>query len=115
MEVDIVNKDNDLTVISIKGRLDANTAPELHKKVTEIVNQGEYRLIMKFTELAYISSAGLRILIITAKMLNAKQGKLVLCELQDNIYEVLKIAGFTNIFNIQDNQKNAEAQFGVSG
>lgn len=110
MEVNIEKK-NDITVIDIKGRLDANTAPELQKKITEIVNQGEFNLIMKFTDLTYISSAGLRILITTVKMLKAEQGKLVLCEMQDSIYEVLKISGFTNIFNIQDNEQDAIAQF----
>jgi len=110
MEVNIEKK-NDITVIDVKGRLDANTAPELQKKITEIVNQGEYYLILKFTDLTYISSAGLRILITTVKMLKAEQGKLVLCEMQDSIYEVLKISGFTNIFNIQDNEQDAIAQF----
>lgn len=111
MEVEFEKKENDVTVINIKGRLDANTAPELQREITQIVNQGAHQLVMKFSELAYISSAGLRILITTVKMLKSKQGKLVLCDMQEGIYDVLKISGFTSIFNIQDDEQSALAQF----
>ena len=98
-------------VIDLKGRLDANTSPGVEKQITDFINTGEVRLIINFQGVDYISSAGLRVLVATVKRLPGPDGKLVLSELNERIYEVLNVCGFTTIFTIKRNVSEALAEF----
>ncbi len=65
-----------------------------------LLNQGERRLVLDFSDLVYISSIGLRVLVLVAKNLEKTKGKLALAAPNQHIYEIFKIAGFTSIFPI---------------
>ena len=93
-------KRGDVRVIGLRGRLDANTSPVLEKRILVFLDQGENRLVFDFSELIYISSLGLRVLIVVAKNLQKVNGRLGLAALNENIYEIFKIAGFTSVFSI---------------
>ncbi len=66
------------------------------------ISNGEQHLIVDFSRLDFISSSGMRVLLMAAKTLNASDGKLVLCEMQDHIHEVFLISGFDQIIPIRD-------------
>ncbi len=111
MDISSNKNESGILIISLSGRLDANTAPELQKEIKQLVESGESKLLMNFDKIAYVSSAGLRVLITTVKLLKPKKGQLVLSNMSLAIYEVLKIAGFTAIFTICDTEDKALSEF----
>lgn len=96
-----INKkfDGDQLTIELSGRLDTNTSPELEKELeTDLDNIKN--LTFDFTELAYISSAGLRVILSTEKRMQ-KQGKMVIENVNDIIMEVFDATGFSDILTIK--------------
>lgn len=98
MEI-VVKHGNELTV-ALKGRLDTNTSPELEKclKEEEIT---EDLVVFDFKELEYISSAGLRVLLATKKVLDSKGKKFEIHNINDVVKEVFNVTGFANILTIK--------------
>ena len=101
------NREEKGVVISVKGRMDATTSPDLEKQLTEMIDQGDTDLIIDFAGLDYISSAGLRSILATAKKLKAKNGTFSLAALQDVVKEVFEISGFDAIIPIHDSVESA--------
>ena len=83
--------------IALEGRLDTTTAPELQKEISTLGNVSE--LILDFEKLAYISSAGLRVLMVAHKGMSDKDG-LKIVNVNDDVKEVFEITGFDSILNI---------------
>lgn len=95
------------TVLTIEGRLDSITSGILEKKFLTVIGAGEKNIVVDFTGMDYISSAGLRVLLMAAKKTGKLGGKVVLAALCANVKEVFDIAGFTSIFTITDSQEEA--------
>ncbi len=79
--------------------MDTSTAPELEAKVKASI-EGTENLIFDFTELDYISSAGLRVLLSALKMMN-KQGKMIITNVGESVQEIFEITGFSDILTIE--------------
>lgn len=103
-------KENNTVVVAVKGRLDALTAPELEKDLLETIAGGEKRLLMDLSGLHYISSAGLRTLLVLAKKLKAQEGEVLFTGLKGPVDDVFKISGFYSIFKIFDSPEAALSQ-----
>ena len=71
---------------------------------------GEIRFIIDFEALDYISSAGLRSILVIAKKLKAQDGQILLCSLKDAVKEVFEISGFSSIIPIHESVEAAIAQ-----
>ena len=102
-------KEKHATVVSVKGKLDAVSSPEFEKELSELIGQGEKDFIIDLGELAYLSSAGLRVILATVKRLKEKEGKLFLCALKDLVKEVFEISGFGAIIPVYDSVESALA------
>ena len=102
-------------VISIKGKMDTVTAPELERCLSELIDKGENILILNMADLDYISSAGLRVILSEAKKLKAKQGDILLVDLKGAVKEIFEIAGFSTIFKIFETEENALKQARTHG
>ena len=100
-------KDKNVIIVSVKGRVDAVTAPEFEKNLSDLISKGEIIFLLNFGDLEYISSAGLRSILSTAKKLKEQKGKIVLTGLKGSVGEVFKISGFDSIFKIFDSEENA--------
>jgi anti-sigma B factor antagonist len=100
-----------IVVFEVEGRLDSVTSNELEKKLISHLQSGEKNLLIDFAGLDYISSAGLRVLLIAAKKAKTAGGRVVLANLVSNVKEVFDIAGFTSIFPIFQSQDEALAAF----
>jgi anti-anti-sigma factor len=100
-------KDKNVIIVSVKGRVDAVTAPEFEKNLSDLISKGEITFLLNFGDLEYISSAGLRSILSTAKKLKEQKGKIVLTGLRGSVGEVFKISGFDSIFKIFDSEENA--------
>lgn len=86
--------------ISVAGRLDTTTAPELAAEVNGEALDGITALMLDFAKLDYISSAGLRVLLAAQKIMN-KQGSMVVKNVNEAVAEVFEITGFSDILAIQ--------------
>ncbi len=101
------DKRGDIVILDLVGRLDANTSGELEAVVIPLIDGGEKKIILDFSDLEYISSAGLRLLLLAAKKLRNNKGEIILCSMKDFIKEIFEISGFTPIFTIMDNKEAA--------
>lgn len=99
----------DVNVFEISGRLDATNSRELEDAIRSFVGEDALPLVLDMSTLEYISSAGLRVLIIAAKLFKEKDLKLALCSLQANVKNVMEIAGFLQLFKIFDSAEEAAA------
>ncbi|NLV21486.1 MAG: STAS domain-containing protein [Syntrophomonadaceae bacterium] len=94
------SKKDQATIVMIEGRLDSSNSGMLEKKITALLEAGETNFLFDFTAMDYISSAGLRVLLMAAKKSKANGGRVVLSALTENVKEVFDIAGFSSIFPI---------------
>ena len=94
------SQSGEFRVIDLIGKLVNSQHSELQEKLLGMVAMGEKRIVVNCSGLTYISSTGLRILLIVLKKITAAGGELRLAGLRDNIREILMISGFTSIFNI---------------
>ncbi len=91
-------KEADVTIVEAVGRMDVATSMNFIEPVTALISGGERKLVYDFSKLEYLSSAGLRALLMSVKQMTAAGGKIVICSLQDYIHEVFEIAGFGTLF-----------------
>ena len=85
--------------VSIVGRLDTTTAPQLEAEFKQSVN-GVEKLVLDFAALEYLSSAGLRVLLAAQKVMN-KQGEMIIKNVNDTINEIFEVTGFIDILTIK--------------
>ncbi len=94
-------------ILRIDGRLDAPSAPILEKKINSLIDEGHTHLLLDFSRVDYLSSAGIRVLLSAQKKLKSKNGDLFLFSVNDDVLEVIKMAGFDKILRIFSNEKEA--------
>ncbi len=108
--MNITSKQNGtVTVVGLEGRLDAMSAPDLEVKATALIESGAERMVIEMGAVDYISSAGLRALLVTAKRMQAAQGKLALAAVLAPVREVLEMAGFSSVIPVHDSVEAARA------
>jgi anti-sigma B factor antagonist len=111
MEVIITNYKR-CDVISIIGRVDSRTAPQLQEETQKVTNAGKYKLVFDMSKVEFLSSAGLRILIQTQKECKRyNRGEVLLAEVPPKIYSSLDLAGFTALFQFHKTVIDAVAAF----
>ncbi len=99
-------------LIQIKGRVDSYTAPRLSDAFNEIMALGRHKIILDLTEVSYVSSAGLRVLIDVQKACRRHaQSQLVLANVPPRVYETLELAGFVPLFKVFDQLESAIDHF----
>ncbi len=102
-------KHNDVVILGLTGRLDASNAGALEQKMLSLIDGGTQRFVVDARDLDYISSAGLRVLLVAAKRLKAVKGTVALAALKDHIKEVFDVAGFSSVFPIHPHRDAALA------
>ena len=85
--------------LALDGRMDTTTAPQLEAEVTGSLT-GVTELVLDFSRLEYLSSAGLRVILAAQKIMN-RQGKLLICHVNATILEIFEVTGFCDIFTVQ--------------
>ncbi len=85
--------------VALEGRLDTTTAPQLEEELKGAL-EGVTELVMDFEKLDYISSAGLRVLLATQKVMN-RQGSMTIRHVSDVIHEIFEVTGFVDILSIE--------------
>ncbi len=99
--------DGETTVVIPAGRIDGSTASPFQEALLALIEEGRGSLVVDFEHIEYISSAGLRVLLLAAKQLQAGGRKVLLCAMRDHIAEVFKISGFSEILAIHPTRRDA--------
>ena len=98
MTIEKTRNDGDF-LVKVSGRLDTTTAPELERELEDDL-QGVTKLTIDFSDLEYISSAGLRVLLRAQRMMN-NQGEMIVRGVNDIVKEIFEVTGFTDILTIE--------------
>ena len=98
MTIEKILNGTELTV-TIAGRLDTTTAPELEATLKESF-EGVEKLVLDFSSLEYLSSAGLRVLLASQKVMN-KQGEMIVRNVNETISEIFEVTGFSDVLTIE--------------
>ncbi len=101
------SKEGEVVVIEPEGRIDTTSAHDFEQAVVSELNEGSRCFVVDFSSVEYISSAGLRVLLMLAKRLGGEDEKLALCSMNEHVQEVFSIAGFTSVFSIVSNRIQA--------
>lgn len=100
-------KEKDVSIVAVSGRIDAITAPDFEKSLDELITAGDRVILIDLSALGYISSAGLRSILSSAKKLKALSGEILFTGLQGPVEEVFQISGFKSIFKIFPSEAEA--------
>lgn len=104
-----ITLDDGVQQVTLKGRLDSVTSSGLEKSLQPLFEAASTRTLVDFSALSYVSSAGLRVILMAAKRAKQSQGKLVLCGLLPHVREVFEISGFLKILDVVDDRAAAVA------
>ena len=97
----------EMLILQPTGRLDSLTSQDLQSELSQRISGGDTAILLDLKDLDYISSAGLRVLLLAGKELKAKNGQLSLCALKENVREVLEISGFISLFPVHSSVDEA--------
>lgn len=106
LEIKDERVDQALVIIPV-GRIDSRSAADFEAHVIGAIGRGENQILFDLSEMAYISSAGLRVLLMAAKRLRGDAGKLAVCSMSAPIRQVFEIGGFAKILPIKDDREEA--------
>jgi anti-anti-sigma factor len=100
-----------IIILRCEGRLDATTAPRLEDEINVLLDQERIKVMIDFSRIDYLSSAGMRLLLSMTKRLKAKKGKLSIFAIHEEVREIIHMAGFEKVLAIYNSQEEAiEAQ-----
>ena len=97
------------TVVAVGGEIDVYTAPKLRDKITELVGEGVYDLVIDLSAVEFLDSTGLGVLVGGLKKVRAHDGSLMLVCNQDRLLKIFRITGLAKVFVIHDDAASALA------
>ncbi len=97
----------DYVVVHVSGRVDTVTSETLEKEIQQHVEGGCTRMVLDCQGLKYMPSAGLRVLLMTLKAFQERNGSLTLAALSENILDILSVSGFLKLFTVVDTVEEA--------
>ncbi len=96
-----------VAVVRLDGNLDTNTSPKVQESLNKLINEGTSKVLVNFAEVDFVSSAGLRILLATAKRLGGSGEGLRIGNLNETVAEIFEISGFSIILRIFATEEEA--------
>jgi anti-anti-sigma factor len=94
-------------ILGLSKRLDGSTAKIVEERILRVIDGGEHHLVIDLAQLEYVSSAGLRVLLIAARRLQSKNGRLALSGPTDHVRKVFDIAGVSSFLTIHASRDEA--------
>jgi anti-sigma B factor antagonist len=101
--------EGDRTVVTVGGEIDVYTAPKLREQLVDLVNAGQYHLVVDMEQVEFLDSTGLGVLVGGLKRVRAHDGSLRLVCTQERIVKIFRITGLTKVFPIHDSVAAAVA------
>ncbi|MCB9245334.1 MAG: STAS domain-containing protein [Flavobacteriales bacterium] len=106
MNVDIYEEQG-VSIVHLSGNLDTNTSPPVEAKISNLLEEGTRKMVIDLSETDYVSSAGLRIFLATAKKITANGGAVKLAGPNSVVKEILDISGFSTILDVRPDRADA--------
>jgi anti-sigma B factor antagonist len=100
-----------VSVIDVKGYLDAHTAPELENVFNKLLDQRQYKVVVNFDELKYISSAGLGVFMAYVETMRENQGDIKFSNMKENVYNIFDLLGFPILYEFFKEETEALQKF----
>jgi len=100
-----------VSVIDVKGYLDAHTAPELENVFNRLLNEKQYKVVVNFDELKYISSAGLGVFMAYVETMRDNQGDIKFSNMKENVYNIFDLLGFPILYEFFKEETEAVQKF----
>jgi stage II sporulation protein AA (anti-sigma F factor antagonist) len=100
-------RNGDVQIVAIEGQINGSNAGDLEEALLTCLNKPTQKAVLDLKGVNYISSAGLRVVLLIAKKLAATGGALVLCSLQPSVFEVFEMCGFVDILTLADEREAA--------
>ena len=104
-------KIHDVLVVDMSGMLDSTSSGEAGDRIVNIAKGENKRVLLNLAELEYVSSAGLRVILRGAKLLQGKRGELKICNAKGLVRDVLETSGFKSLIKVYDTEQEAFSAF----
>ena len=105
----------DVRVIDLNGYLDAHTAPELESAFDNLITDKNYRVVVNFRDLTYISSAGLGVFMAFVEPMRENQGDIKFSNMTENVYNIFDLLGFPMLYEVYDDEREAIDKYNQKG
>lgn len=109
-----VRENGEISIINLKGFLDAHTAPTLENNFTQLINDSKFKIVVNFEDLAYISSAGLGVFMAYIESIRDNKGDIKLTNMSDKVFNIFDLLGFPLLYEIYKNEEEAIKKFSGS-
>jgi anti-sigma B factor antagonist len=109
---EVIREDrNEVSILRLKGFLDAHTAPQFEKAIQELLGEQKFQIIVSMSDLNYISSAGLGVFMGFIEEIREQKGDIKLSNMSDKVYKVFDLLGFPALYQIFKDETEAEAKY----
>lgn len=102
----------EVNLIDVKGYLDAHTAPELENEFNKLIEKKQFKVVVNFSELNYISSAGLGVFMAYVETMREEKGDIKFSNLKDDVYSIFDLLGFPVLYEFFKEEEEAIKKFG---
>ncbi len=102
---------NDVLVVDMAGSLDTQTSGYASDEMVRIAQGGNSKVLLNLDKLEYLSSAGLRVILLAAKLLQASRGELKICHANGVVKEIMEVSGFDSLLRMYDSENDALTAF----
>jgi anti-sigma B factor antagonist len=106
-----IKENGDVSVINLKGYLDAHTAPILENNFVNLIDKNRFKIVVDFKELAYISSAGLGVFMAFIEKVRDSKGDIKLSGMTEKVYNIFDLLGFPLLYEIFKSEEDAIHKF----
>lgn len=104
-----------VSVIDVKGYLDAHTAPELENAFNRLITDEKFKVVVNFNDLSYISSAGLGVFMAYVETMRDNSGDIKFSNMKDNVYNIFDLLGFPMLYEFFEQETEAVNKFNDKG
>ncbi|HQJ46590.1 MAG TPA: STAS domain-containing protein [Ignavibacteriaceae bacterium] len=106
-----IKEQGDVSIINLKGYLDAHTAPMLENNFVNLISKNKFKIVVDFKELAYISSAGLGVFMAYVEEIRQNKGDIKLSGMSEKVYNIFDLLGFPLLYGIFNSEEEAIKKF----
>jgi anti-sigma B factor antagonist len=103
-------RESDVAVLAVTGRIDSNTAKTFEERLTALFKTAHTHVVVDLKKIAYVSSAGCRALLVAGRLADRTDGKLALCGMTAEVRRVFDIGGLTELFTIYSSREEGLAR-----
>lgn len=106
-----VDQVGDVTIVRVKGKIDALTGPDLEALIVKTINGNGKKVLIDLKNVDYVSSAGLKVLLHSIKTVEKKSGRMIICSPQKQVKEVFVISGLDRFFDLVETENESLEKF----